>query len=445
VIPISTISPKNSTVLSVGERVLLLRKNKGVSQLELAEIIRARQEKIVSVEKGNDEYTEVQLNAIREHFNIAGMPITGRECVAFRERLYLWRDLIRNRSTDIVKEMHREMANISNIEPYAHDLIMLYKMIEIQLYLVNNDIATAEKLFNAIANSLDDMNDECMYHYYNIKGYLSCINERHEEGLMFYLKALEIKELYGNAIPADDARLPYNISTCYTLFDIPYKAISYAQMACEMHIEARVVNFDLHINHMMALNYIKVNQLQEAEKLLDKILLKAESIKDDFHISRILFGYGLMHKKTENVPLAIEYFDKALKYAHDNRDNYNSACYQKIHCIIQTRAFSKAEQALEQAKKKCGQDVVWTTYFEALSCYLSISRRMTTPNDKASEYIETVAIPHFHKSYDYILSLDYYELLEQHYEKSRRAKKVLPMTKAILSIYKRCFAHQERR
>jgi len=148
--------------------------------------------------------------------------------------------------------------------------------------------------------------------------------------------------------------------------------------------------------------------------------------------------------KARNWGVAIEYFDKALSYAPKGSIDYYSSAYHKIQCIIHTRAFTKANELLEQVKDICKADDVWAVYFKALGHYLEISSHMTSnANDTAIEYIENTAIPHFIKMHDYLFAVDYYSLLERYYERIKNIRRSLFMAKAIRDIYTRCYVDLE--
>jgi len=243
----------------------------------------------------------------------------------------------------------------------------------------------------------------------------------------------------------DNGWLYYNIAMCYSDIEMPYNAISFFQKAKLAYPDNNTTNFVLNADRGIALNYIKANQLKDAERLINKCQVKSEILQDDAHIGFNLFCFGYMNKHAKNWETAIEYFDKALEHFAEDNVNYYSSIYHKIQCIIHTRAFTKANQLLKQAKDICKEHRIWAVYFEALGYYLKISNSMTSSgNDRPIEYIETIAIPHFIKMHDYFVAIDYYLLLGKHYERLRSVKKSLIMTEAIHNIYKRCFTGDGR-
>ena len=308
--------------------------------------------------------------------------------------------------------------------------------------IADNNYIAAEKELKNHEKHLEKMTNECKYHYYYNKGFLNARQGHPEKSLDFYLKAYELVENQKDLLPRPDGWLYYGIAWCYSYMEIPYRALTFWHKARQIYVDANMEIFDLNTNRMIALNYIKTNQLKDTEILLNKCLVKAEGIKDDIYVGMTLYCFGYMCQKAGNWETAIGYFDKAIKYLPKQTDDSYSSQYRKIHCIIHTRAFAEARRLLEYAKTTCVGNKLWTSYYEALEYYLKISKNMTShDNSKVIEHIKNIAIPYFIEQYDYFLAMDYYALLEQHYEKINSMMRSLEMTRAIYGIYKRCLVN----
>ena len=423
---------------SVSEKVLLLRKHHKVSQEVLAEIIQTRKERIVAIERGDNEYTQTQLAVIKKEFDIENLPLTAHERDIFKGRLYHWRSHIRARRLSEARQIYKETAHAANMEPYDPDMAMLHKLIETQMLSAEGDFATAEAKLDVLEGSIGRMSDECLYHYYYNCGFLYINRGQYADSLPYFLQAYDHKEGMDGFLPDDDKWLCYNIAGCYTFIDMPYLAIHFAHK-----IKDITDDYGIWLDNMLAQNYIYTNQLKEAKKLLDKSLIKAESIKDHETVGYIMFCNGLLYKKAEQWTEAIRYFNEALEYYPNGSDMYFFTLYHKGICTIKTRAFIDAQKLGEHAKKIYGTHKRWSIYFETLGHMVIVSSHMTSYNDESTDYIESVAISHFIKHHDYLFALECYQLLEQHYKKCRRNTRSFEMTKEILSIYMRCFANHE--
>ena len=428
--------------LSTGEKVRMLRKHGKMAQNVLAEFIQTSPTKITAIERGQDEYSEALLCAVKNVFRIEGLPLTERERYAFKERLYRWRDLVRSGRMEEAKAIHAEIANIDRLAPCDIDLVILCKMFEAVLLITVGDYEAAEKNINKAEQHSDEISLETLYHYYCCKGSINAIqDDSYFDGLEWYLKAYELTEIHDRLLPSVDSTLIYNISACYTRRALPHSAVFFLQKAKLLYANEKIMSTHVYIDAMFALNQIIVNRLNEAGRLLEKCSLKAESFRDSTLIGYILYVYGRMHERTKNWRAAIEHFDKAINCLPESSTYYHVALYHKIHSITQTKALAKATRELESAKVICGTNNVWATYFSALDHYIVISGRMTLNNDESCKYIEDVAIPYFFKRFDYFTALDYYRFLKTHYLKSRSLKKVAQIEIAISKIHERFAFH----
>ena len=422
--------------IPVGNKILNLRKQLGVTQVEIAEAIGVRRDKIGDVENGLDEYTERQLQKIREYFNIMGLPLNAQECVIFYRHLYYLRNYVRTKRLQEARDILNKLLHIDNLKPCDPDMVMLCKMFEIQLLIAEGYYLDAEKKLDLYDPG--SMHNENQYYYYYNRGYLSLCNEDCEGGLEYFLKAYELKEANKNLLPEDDNRLYYCMAQCYTYMEIPYQAISFVEKAQQVHSEDRMPIFNMNLNRMLALNYINTNHLMEAKKILEKCLIDYKSIKDETRTGGTLIYLGNLYKKTGDWDTAIQHFHNALSYMCNDTSNYFAALYNKIYCIIHTRVFPDAKKLLHEAMTMCKSDLIWKIYFEALQCYLTISERISVKNETECEYIINTAIPHFYKNHDYFFAIDYYKLLERHYKKIKSNMNSLLMVKEMCKIYERC-------
>ena len=433
--------PKHPVTL----KVYLLRMHNNIPLHILAEFIGVGMERLKKIEKDLEEYNEAHREAIKKLFNIVGLPLTEQECVAFRERLYYLYSLIRDKKMDEAKAIQKELVNIDKLKPCDFEMVILCKLIEIQLLLSEGNYISAEDKHNLLQDDLDMMGYENLFHYNYNKGALYVHQDCYDEGLNFFMKASELMDDKKVLIPNENGYLYYYISMCYSYLGIPYHAISYWQKAKQMYPDNNTTGFILNADRGIALNYIRTNQLKDAERLLNKCQAKSEGLKDNAHIGVTLLFFGHMYKKAENWVAAIKYYDMAIECLPVGTINYSASVYHKIFCVIHTRAFTKAEQLLEQAKDIFKENKVWAVYFEALGHYLKISRSMTSYKNKTSiKYIESIAIPHFTKMHDYFIAMDYYSLLAKHHEKLKSTLKSLRMIKGLNDILKRCFIGDER-
>lgn len=423
------------STLSVMEKLHTLRNHHGLSQSDFARLAKTNLDTIVEIEEGRMSYTLTQENKLRAHFGLCGLPLSDEERAVFKEERYRYRDFIRAGNLTAAREAQKDLENIDNLEPCDPDMVMLSKIFEAQMLMAEDDCKSAEEKLIAVQDHLSNTSKENQYHYNYSMGFLNCKLGDYNSGTMFFEKAYELQDDNANLLPEEDLRLYHNLALCYGYIEKLHKAIFFLNLSLQKQPEDRNANLYLHLGIGLTLSYIKVNHIREAEKIIEKCMIKAKSTKDDTNIGRILFCYGCLYEKREDWDLAIDYLDQALTYHLKGTDNYCAALFHKIQCIIKNRKFADAERELKIAKDIYTKNELWPIYFEAQGYYLTISRRISQNNEVASTYLETVAIPYFRKNHDHIAALEYCKFLSRHYEKSGQSKKALHMKSMVVEIY----------
>ena len=422
---------------SVAEKIKLLRQSRRMTQVDLAALVGCKPERIIKIEKGEAEYLPDMLEIIKKEFDIEGMPLTEQEREVFKRHIHVARSLVKPDSVEQVKEKLNSMAKVVNLEPCDYNLVTLYRMVDLLAILAEGNRAAFEEKFNSYPMHPDKMDSENLYYYNYIKGFMLFMCNSYIESLAHCHTALQTAENDSSIDSNRIAKLCYTVAACYSNLEYPYRAIKYVCKAKELYVEDVSEDFCLYIANLLARNYIRVNELGEAKQVLDEALVKIASANSDMIAGLIMRCYGLMLQKSKDWNVSIDYFDKALGYFKEDTDYYKSAICFKIHSLIGGRKFSSAKKLIAQAREAY-DDEVWTIYFEALEHFYIISRRISTRNYESCEYLETIAIPFFIQRYDYFFALDYYKLLECHYQKTNRHSQTAMITRQILDLTNRC-------
>ena len=435
---------------SVAEKIKMLRMTNKISQEEFAEELWTSPSAISRVENGKGEYAKKQLEAAKKLLGITGMPLTEPDTTALRARLYFFRDTIRRDDMEEARKIYSTITNIVNLEPCLEpcfsDLPMLFRMFEIMFLRFEGDLAGSEEKLDAITeNDLKKMNAEHLYYYYYNRGALHNRHERYEESLDFLKQAVELAEDNKDLDPIGREQLYVNIAYCYTYLEYPTKAILFLSKIRGAYSDGRVDIISLlRLDLCLAENYIRINELDEADKLLNACYIKAKGIEDEIFLNYIEHNFGLLYKQVGKWDESIKRFEKVVALFEKGSASYFKALYQNIYCLVEIRKFSKAQKLIQQTKSFHSTDKVFAILFEALGRYIEIKSRLTSRHDDSVKYIETIAIPHFEKTYDYFIAMEYYSLLELYYEK-KSIKQSLLMRSAISRINDRCFINAERR
>jgi len=420
------------------KKIMRIREAKGVDQKVLARAMRAHVEVVRQVEGGNAHYNNAQLRHARKHLNLTNMPLTEFETATFKRRLYIMYDLVKDRRFSEAKDMCREMAYVLELDACDDDLPQLHRLFEAYILIyANNDLDAAIKKLEQYKSKHYEPTAEHNYHYNFLMGAIHTRRVDYEASLSFYMRAQELINSVEELTPEDIKRLHLGIASCYTYLGFPFKAITCLEKARGIHADRRANVISIHFDNELALNYIRVNELEIAEKLLEYSLICASSINDNFCIGLTLNNIGRLYKQRENLEDAVNYFERAADCFEKGSVPYVRAMYEAMHCWACLSKFAHAKRLLDKVKKLCNSEA-YDVLYKALWHYIIVRSRMSIYNDESVEYLEAVALPYFEKTHDYFIAIDYYKLLEKYYQK-KNDKKSLLMSEAIRRVYERCF------
>jgi len=422
---------------SIAEKIRTLRIDKGIAQHEIADIILTNQPRVSRIENGEDKYSEFELQTLKEHFDIEGMPLTEFEREAFKGRLCIWRDVIRSRDISEAYKMKSELCKITNIEPFDGELVTLYHLFEALLYIAEINVSAAEEALHSLGKTYDEMNHENRYYYDFHMGALHATKDDFEGALTYYRKALSAIKSQNGTLPDDEERIYHNIAICYTDLEFPGRAIAFLNNIPKPNFSDRMTAHSLGIDIMRAVNYFKVGLHEEAEEILNDCLMRATSMGDRFYVGLSLQSLGGVNMRIRNWAVAEGYFVRALECFKEDTSYHAWAFYFTFRCRVETENLVRLESELNKIKTSFDNNIRYSIHIETLMHIIRLKRNISRYNKSAVEYIENVAIPRFIKKNHRLEALECYKLLEQYEEKAGTQRKVIQINKVMREILER--------
>jgi len=419
---------------------------------EMASSLGITVDEMKQMERGMTVCSAERLAGIRHILNAELLPLTDDEISAFRERLYIWRDMIRNRKIDEAKDLQGKIAGIVDLD-VDFELVSLYRMFEITLLIVQGDFSKAASKLDSSDKAL--METESQYYYFRNKGTLNILTNKFEDALTSFSQALEIGKSE-ECILKDDDSIYFNIALCYHNLHLPNHAIRFLEES-ERERTDRTSTFGWHIDCILAVNYIRVRQLPEAEVLLQKCLTYAEASDDNSLIAMTLHNFGFMHQTSENWLLAIGCYNRASELHDYGTVLYLDSLYGNIRCCIELGDYTKSAQLLEvfsehlseskNSQLSSGSKPLYATLHESLICLMFISRDKVDANNNRTlgsmaDFIMDKAVPLLIDEYRYTHAIDFCEILSQFFEKTNTLDKALAIKNIAMDIYKKMLYHR---
>jgi len=407
---------KNTTALSFGEKIKQIRIAKGLKQEELAKAINAGRTFVSRLESGQAEYDDHMLTAIREFYGIEHAPLFDHELEDYRNRLWIWHDLVDTNRLSEAKDMQTKLSPILGL-PYEHDLNLVYMMIDAKVLLKEGSFVEGEERLNTVKEHLDSACVEALHLYHRNMGFLCLVRRDSRASLKHFLKS--IKYVTDNLKP--DAGIFINLGMIYHNLGKPWQAILHLE-----HIKAsqnfdRSYRYESAINFVLATCYMHIGKNGKSEELFNNALMQAKRINNESDTGTALNNLASLYRRKGDYKASLKACDQALIFLKNDPYRYANALLTKASCLLSMKDFAKCEEVITLGMDLVKDDKKLTISFETL-------RYLTALDDSRSiEYLETFAIPHFRTiaaddgggMYE---ALDICNTLEAHYRKKRRQK-----------------------
>ena len=394
--------------LTVEEKIKVLRKLKKVDQKELAQIIGRETNTIYRAEKGERVYTEEELDLIKESFGMSEAPLTEMELEICKERLYVWRERIREDLLDEAQRLRSKLEIITEL-PFEHNLAMLFKAINVRMLLKSNDISAASSHLKYLEPLVSDAPKEVEYHFLYAEGLYAFYNRDYKAALTSFLKALNL-DINEFELVKEDA-LHYNIALCHSKLGMYFMAAtSYLKIYSKFNHD-RVNTTGMLLENSLAVDYMRLGHTGKAKKLFNKVLVKARVLEADIFIGHTLHNLGCIYSssKEQSYKKALSYFDKALAHYESGSGFYLECMYFKIRCLIFLKSF-ESSSLLTDIESLTKNNAHYSMLFN------SLSHLATLKEEVSAEYIENITIPYLLGEYEYFKALDFCEALEKRYD-----------------------------
>ena len=413
--------------MELGGKIKEIRRHLGLSQENIARELGCSVATISRIERGQADCGADMLRAVKTAMGVENAPLTDSEIAAFHERLYVWGQLITERRMEDARDLGQELAVILKL-PYEQDLIMLYELFEVKLWLTEGDYDAAAEKLGILAKSFDKMNGEHQFHYYGAKSTLCFRMDEGRQALDFSLKTLELKQhCRGNL-----AGLYYRIAVDYSVLNRPFAAIMHLEEARRHHNDDRLSVLGVFIDHVFADSYMKIGELARAKPLLDAALLRAESIGQKLgrkkYIGMILHLLGRYHQKLGEGEQALSHYNRAFEYflvgGPDHLDNY----YHKLRCLIEMKRAGEAQDLIGEALMAAKGE-------KFMMLYMGLFHLMSIRQAGSQDYLEYCTVPYLIERGEYFIALDFCEQLEKQYKKNGNSKKPLEIAATARDVY----------
>ena len=425
--------PKFST-LTLGEKLMYVRKSKGLSQENVAHALKLDITLIGRIERGQRECDEETLAAYKKFLEIENAPLLAPELTLYQDRLWIWNDLLNANRIHDAKQMQAVLSCIQGL-PYENDLNMLFLMLETKLLYKESDFAGAKDRLNKVETTLDDSCSGVKHLFYRNKGFLYIFTSAdRENAIKYFLLALDYESAHLKA----DVGLLASIGSL--LFDQSryYHALFMLKQAKAQYNDDGVNALGPILDLNLSFCYIYIGEYSKAKKVLEATLKRAMVINDNLTIGVSLYCLGNISRRTGDAANALKLCNQALTHLEQctsaDKVGYHLFCLtHKIDALIQLKDFAQATTVINHGLElAAGQNELHAINFECRKHIMSIK------DSSSASYLENTAIPYFAKT-NPAAAIEICDILEEHYNKKNSKMKALTMAAISRDLYKTMF------
>lgn len=224
------------------------------------------------------------------------------------------------------------------------DLIIKFYLISFRYYLFINNLKLAKDVDEKL-NSLEKTFTKYHYfQYFYFKGLYFCLNQNYLAGINNLLKANELQD----EIQDKDINLSYHLALTYShIFNSPL-AIQYALKALEYFQNEVNLNRIAACHIILGINFNRVGDYKKAFNHYNKVLKIATTHNDHQMLAKAFHNIGYTYSLKKDSELAIEYYQRSLKYKKKEDPMYLNTVY---YLVLELFSINEARKALDWIEK----------------------------------------------------------------------------------------------
>ena len=422
----------HSEKLTVEQKIKVVREVRGLSQEALGKVIGLSGDSIGHYERNDEKYRHLkysieQILALKKHLGIEKAPLTDREVIVFKKRMYRWLDAMSVGRKAEAEELHDELSVIILI-PYEPELTFLFFIFEAKKFIQEKNFKAAMARLDLVEEKfmklpVNKPTNELYYHFHSTLASIDLAHGKYEEAVERYSSVVDLE--------ADDfdkgMSIHYNIAYCYSEMGLYVRALGFIERIRRLydHLDPNYYWVSLSCN--LGLNYMRMGNIDEAIKLFEGALGDSVVIDSNEQKIIILHNLGCTYFKTNNYSRAIGYFDRVFEEIDKSHNLYLENLYYKVLCLVMTKKDDMKEK-LQLGIKLSKDNELYSILFESLNKLSNIGR------NECRLFIEKKTIPFLVNKKKYSVALFYCDKLKEYYIKDDRPVKANEISHIICEI-----------
>ncbi|MFS1511010.1 helix-turn-helix domain-containing protein [Chengkuizengella sp. SCS-71B] len=412
--------------MKLGERIYYNRIRKGMTQKELAAGVCS----IPYLSKIENQNTEASDEIISLLFKKLDIQYSMNDEEFESKTLDLineWYEAIRSRNVEQIEKTY-EQCKLDIVSITNPTTIIQYKLVHIRHYLYKQELNQCVKLIDELDDVEKLLSDHQLYMFYHLKGVYFYFKNDLNRALELLIKSHQISKKIQSL--EKDPNVYYTLSLAHSrLFHI-YDAIYYADLALDYYQSDFDYERMIDTRSILIINYIRLNQFEDAKANLNSSLRFAEKLNDQKRLGSIYHNFGYLYYEKNEDRKALEYYYKSLEYKSEKTELYCNTIVYIIKAYINLNEEYKIKQWLNKGLELAIQNK-WKLTEHKLR---SIAGMKDIRQRHSRDYLENEAVEYFTINYTRDMLIEIYTKLGEYYYDCGKYKKSSDFYKKIITM-----------
>ncbi|MBU9720092.1 MULTISPECIES: helix-turn-helix domain-containing protein [Bacillaceae] len=219
-----------------------------------------------------------------------------------------------------------------------------------------DNLEKAQEIFNEVLIYIDEkriesLPNETIFFYYYCSGLLQFFKRNFEESLKLFKTALKYEVIEDDLYKG---KILYNISLIYFYTNDIRKAIATGERAINHFSNSNNWVSVIDVYGLLGILYTQLYEYKNAIKSYEKALALVKEHDHEKPLGKLLHNLGMVYYISNELPLALDYFDKSLNQKKATTKEDMLVSYIGIVFVkLKTNDLNGIEQLIDTAKPHC--------------------------------------------------------------------------------------------
>ncbi|MDF2038408.1 helix-turn-helix transcriptional regulator [Cytobacillus oceanisediminis] len=323
-----------------------------------------------------------------------------------RQQLSQFYESIERVHRDNADRLYKELlANKDYIQ--CTEMIYLFELYILRYLLAIDDIPEFEHLSSAMKKNINKFSSFEKYLWEFIQGIYFAIKQQYARSVAILEKIEDKAELYSEKI----TDYYYYKAAMHGYLKHFTLSLHYSYKALRIFQNTGNILRIMHVKNGLAVNFIYINDLDQAEVMLKTVLNDAEMLKDKSIKISVLHNLGLLYSKKRRLQESLTFYSKCLQLKSKHTLGYYNTLVEYAQVLLDLKENEKAANLLHEALNGFNE-LTSSKYVELMVLYLEAIE------DKNSlmDYISTEALPAMEKDMNLYKAIKYSDRLAEFFE-----------------------------